>query len=99
MGMGIPVLHGVAGESSEIVKRERVGLVFEPENAKALCDALMALANSETMRDEFRVNCVAAARRYDRGALARRMLEILDAALASQAATTGAAVRLTNRQN
>jgi glycosyltransferase involved in cell wall biosynthesis len=99
MGMGIPVLHGVAGESSEIVKRERVGLVFEPENAEALCDALMALANSETLRDEFRANCVAAARRYDRTALARIMLEILDATLARQATTTGEAVRLTNRQN
>jgi hypothetical protein len=34
MGMGLPVLHGVAGESADIVERERVGLVFEPENAR-----------------------------------------------------------------
>ncbi|MCB1815367.1 MAG: glycosyltransferase family 4 protein, partial [Candidatus Competibacteraceae bacterium] len=30
MGMGIPVLHGVAGESAEIVQREDCGQVFEP---------------------------------------------------------------------
>jgi len=38
MGMGIPVLHGVAGESAAIVAKEDVGLVFEPENSKELCD-------------------------------------------------------------
>ncbi len=36
MGMGIPVLHGVAGESAGIVTREEVGLVFPPEDAQAL---------------------------------------------------------------
>jgi hypothetical protein len=99
MGMGIPILHGVSGESSEIVKRERVGLIFEPENAVELCKALTSLAEAETLRNEFRANCLAAAKRYDRGALARRMLEVLDATVARQAATTGEAVRLTNRQN
>ncbi|HRR41618.1 MAG TPA: glycosyltransferase family 4 protein, partial [Syntrophales bacterium] len=32
MGMGIPVLHGVAGESAEIVEKEGVGLTFTPED-------------------------------------------------------------------
>ena len=41
--MGIPVLHGVAGESAEIVERERVGEVFESENARELVDALLQL--------------------------------------------------------
>ena len=34
VGMGIPVLLGVAGESAEIVEREGVGLLFEPEDAR-----------------------------------------------------------------
>jgi glycosyltransferase involved in cell wall biosynthesis len=34
MGMGIPVLHGVGGESAGIVEREGVGVVFEPENRR-----------------------------------------------------------------
>ena len=37
MGMGIPVLHGVEGESTEIVKQFKVGLDFEPENADLGC--------------------------------------------------------------
>jgi hypothetical protein len=36
MGTGIPVLHGVAGESAEIVEREGCGEVFEPETVEAL---------------------------------------------------------------
>jgi glycosyltransferase involved in cell wall biosynthesis len=42
MGMGLPVLHGVAGESADIVRRERVGEVFESENAQQLLDGLAA---------------------------------------------------------
>ena len=47
MGMGIPVLHGVAGESADIVEREDIGLVFEPENVEALCDGLLRLAGDQ----------------------------------------------------
>lgn len=77
MGMGIPVLHGVAGESAEIVEREGVGLVFEPENAEALCTGLLRLATDKALYQQLRENCIAAAPRYDRVALARQMLEIL----------------------
>lgn len=42
--MGIPVLHGVAGESAGIVEREGVGLVFPPEDAQALRDGVLRLA-------------------------------------------------------
>src|SRR5690606_8562347 len=45
MAMGIPVLHGVAGESAEIVEREGVGLVFEPEDDAALAMLVLKLAS------------------------------------------------------
>lgn len=77
MGMGIPVLHGVAGESAEIIKRERVGLIFEPENAADLCDNLMRLYRDRTLYENFRKNCIAAADKYDRSNLATQMLSIL----------------------
>lgn len=77
MGMGIPVLHGVAGESAEIVEKEGVGLTFEPENVAALCDKLETLRRDNALYRRFRENCLAAARRYDRSALAGRMLNIL----------------------
>lgn len=77
MGMGIPVLHGVAGESADIVRREGVGIVFEPENAEELARQLLALQADPVALADFRDRGLAAARRYDRTALARRMLEIV----------------------
>jgi glycosyltransferase involved in cell wall biosynthesis len=78
MGMGIPVLHGVAGESADIVRREGVGLVFEPERADALVAALLRLAGDERVRNECRARCLSAAKRYDRAALGRSMLGVLE---------------------
>lgn len=79
MGMGIPVLHGVAGESAEIVEKEQVGLVFEPEDDAALCDALVRLREDQEGYEAFRANGIAAAYRYDRAALAGQMLGLLEA--------------------
>lgn len=78
MGMGIPVLHGVAGESAEIVEREEVGLVFESENPQALCDCLLKLASDSDLYAGFQKNCLAAAPKYDRTVLARKMLKVLE---------------------
>lgn len=77
MGMGIPVLQGVAGESAAIVERESVGRVFEPENTDQLVQALLALEGDRTLLAHYRHNGLAAARNYDRRALAARMLETL----------------------
>lgn len=74
MGMGIPVLHGVAGESAEIVEQEGCGQVFVPEDVDALCAGLLALKADDTLRQRYRQNGLAAACRYDRKELALRML-------------------------
>jgi hypothetical protein len=78
MGMGIPVLHGVAGESAEIVEREGVGLAFEPENAGALCEGLLRLAQDRALYERLQARCLEAAPRYDRTARAREMLALLE---------------------
>lgn len=77
MGMAIPVLHGVEGESAEIVEREDVGLLFEPENPVALVNGLLRLANDPELLARFKANSLVSAQRYDRSALALEMLEIL----------------------
>ena len=77
MGMGIPILHGVAGESAEIVEREGAGLVFEPENAKELRDKLLLLRDEADLYARLKNNGLAAAGNYDRSVLAARMLGIL----------------------
>ncbi len=78
MATGIPILHGVAGESAEIVRKENIGLVFEPENADRLCRRLIELRNNKPLYDSLRANCIRAAKNYDRSDLASRMLAILE---------------------
>lgn len=90
MGMGIPVLHGVAGESAAIVQREGVGLVFEPEDTEALVEGLLRLRRDAALREELRRHGLAAARRYDRRGLALEMLSTLQATAGEPARTSEA---------
>jgi glycosyltransferase involved in cell wall biosynthesis len=89
MGMGIPVLHGVEGESADIVRRDGVGCTFEPENAEQLADALMRLMADPATLATYRTGCLASAGRYDRSELADKMLAVLTrtAGVASGAST------------
>jgi glycosyltransferase involved in cell wall biosynthesis len=77
MGMGIPVLHGVMGESADIVKKEGVGLLFEPENSEALCEGLWRLREDRALYGRLKANCMDSAPRYERKVLAGKMLEIM----------------------
>lgn len=79
MGMGIPVLHGVAGESAEIVAKEECGQVFEPENVEALCSGILMLKQQPALCEKFRSNGFAAAGHFDRHELARKMLDEIEA--------------------
>jgi glycosyltransferase involved in cell wall biosynthesis len=77
MGMGLPVLHGVAGESADIVREEGVGIVFEPENAAQLVENLQLLHDDRAAYEGYRSRCLEAARKYDRSAMAKKMLAVL----------------------
>lgn len=81
MGMAIPVIHGVEGESAAIVEREQVGIAFEPENARELCRVLLELERDPALRKTLAANGPAAARRYDRSELAMKMLRHLENAV------------------
>ena len=83
MGMGLPVLHGVVGESAQIVRDEGVGIVFEPENADALVAGLQRMQADKAAYAGFETHCLVAAKKYDRAQLALQMLDEL--ALAAQA--------------
>jgi glycosyltransferase involved in cell wall biosynthesis len=78
MAMGIPVLHGVRGESAEIVESEKVGTTFEPENAKDLHDKLVALSEDRSLVRALGRNGVKAARKFDRTHLAEQMLRLIE---------------------
>ena len=74
MGMGLPVLQGVAGESADIVREEGVGIVFEPENAAQLVEQLQFLQRDTQAYKNYQAHCLEAAKKYDRTALAMKML-------------------------
>lgn len=78
MAMGLPVLHGVKGESAGIVQKEEAGLVFEPGDPAALTSALERLAADPALRRSISDKARIAAANYDRRALAATMLHMLE---------------------
>lgn len=78
MGMGVPVLLGVEGESAEILADAAAGRAFPPEDAGALADALFRYRAEPETAAAWRRNGPTAARGYDRAALAASMEEVLE---------------------
>jgi glycosyltransferase involved in cell wall biosynthesis len=80
MGMGLPVLLGVAGEAQEMVERHEIGLPFPPEDAESLVEGIATLFSDKELMERLRANATNTAPDYDRGRLAERMLRELEAA-------------------
>lgn len=78
MGMAVPVLHGVEGESAAIVLEHEVGITFEPENHMNLVENILLLHTNVTIRDRLAQNGPIAAQHFDRRELAQRMLSIIE---------------------
>ncbi len=78
MGMGLPVLHGVEGESADIVRDEHAGIPFEPENVDELVAALRRLKDNPAELGQFKASCLKGAQNYDRTNLALKMMRILE---------------------
>jgi glycosyltransferase involved in cell wall biosynthesis len=86
MGMGIPILHGVSGESAELVERENVGIAFEPENSRELAEGIIRLHEETRLYESLRANCLNAAPRYERTRLAMNMLHVLERVVTGEVA-------------
>lgn len=86
MAMGIPVLHCVAGESAGIVEREGNGIVVEPENPASLSQSICRLAHDAALRAHLSERGTVAAAKYDRKALAARMLSVIEGVHAREVA-------------
>ena len=75
--MGIPILHGVKGESADIVTKAGAGLVFEAENPTALADQIEALMGDPKLSAQLKNHGIRAAAQFDRTHLAKEMLRHL----------------------
>jgi colanic acid biosynthesis glycosyl transferase WcaI len=79
MAMAKPILIGVDGEARRIVEDGACGLYFEPENAQALANSMVRLAGDKNLYESLaRAGPPYVAAKYDRAALARRYLDIVE---------------------
>lgn len=76
MAMGIPILHGVEGESADIVQHYDTGLTFEPENHVQLTERVLQLHDNAEVRQRLSRNGPLAVKDYDRKTLAHQFLRI-----------------------
>ncbi|MBE7183302.1 MAG: glycosyltransferase family 4 protein [Methylobacterium mesophilicum] len=83
--MGVPVVLGLEGEAAEIVERHEIGVTVEPENAQAMAEAVVALANDAERRATVRANALRVAPGYERKQLAGQMLDVLAEVVAHRA--------------
>jgi glycosyltransferase involved in cell wall biosynthesis len=87
MSTGRPIILGVKGESESLLREAGAGLSIPPEDAQALAQAVVALAD-----DERRCTLMGSAGRafvaekFDRNVLAQRMLTIVEQAASRERA-------------
>jgi hypothetical protein len=74
MAMGVPVIHGVLGESAEIVSRLGVGKTIAPDNPQVMAQEILHLAMNNQLLQQMKEAALKAANQFDRKYLAQSML-------------------------
>ena len=94
MAMRKPIVLGVEGESRDIIERADSGVAIPPEDASALCDAVIQLSNAELAAEKGNNGKVFVSEYFDRNKLAERYLtcDVFTRAMANDALHVAAAV-------
>jgi glycosyltransferase involved in cell wall biosynthesis len=77
MAMGVPIIHGVAGESADIVRTTGSGICFAAEQPDALLSAIRKIATDKGGYQRMKTCCLSSAQNYNRASLADRMVDCL----------------------
>lgn len=77
MAMGVPILHAVRGESTNMVNQYRVGKTIEPDNSNALASEIQWFSSNPEQLLQMKNSALTAAIQYDRTELAKAMLVIV----------------------
>ena len=77
MGMNVPVLLGVNGESRKIVERFKIGKYFEPENEKQLFKLILKFYYNKNYLKLYRKNAKLNSHFYDREILSKKMISFI----------------------
>ena len=79
MGAGVPMVVSVPkGEATQLVVRDGAGLSCEPDNPKAMADSVLRLHRDKKLHSKISAASLAAGKKYDREALAKKMLSLLE---------------------
>jgi colanic acid biosynthesis glycosyl transferase WcaI len=79
MAMKLPIIISVPeGESTEIVRKEKLGLVIAPENPYRLAEALLNIKKDNDMYNTYAKNCFLAAIKFNRKKLSIKMLNYIE---------------------
>lgn len=83
MAMRKPIILGVEGESREIIEHAGSGIAIPPEDAEALCDAVIKLSNAELSKQKGDNGKRFVTEFFDRNKLAERYLTVLESVLSN----------------
>jgi len=75
MAMQVPIIHGVLGESSEIINSLKVGECFESGDYKLLVNIIMKFYNDKKLLEFYKKNCLVVSKNFDRKKLADKLLK------------------------
>ena len=79
MGAGVPMLVSVPeGEATQLVVSAGAGISCEPDNPKALAESVLRLHKNKNLHSKISAASLAAGKKYDREALAKKMLSLLE---------------------
>ena len=87
MAMQCPIILGVEGEARELLQEAKAGVAIAPENANELARAVLQFVENPASSEEFgRSGRDFVTRRFDRGQLAARYIELLEDVIARRRA-------------
>lgn len=76
---GLPILNNYPGWLAEMIKKNKMGEVVEPDNAKAFADALIKMVDNPTMLDEYSKNARSfAVKKFDREILGKQFVDFFE---------------------
>ena len=77
VGQAIPILHGVQGESAQLVEEYGVGVVFSSDDPNSLKMAIESLHDNPNISNQSKANAIKYAPLFDRKQLADEMYKAL----------------------
>lgn len=78
MAMSLPIIISVPeGESTQIIRTQKAGLVIPPENPYRLAEALLKIKNDDDMYNTYAKNGFLAANKFNRRKLSIEMLDYM----------------------